>query len=89
MSISVLSQGWLKSEGVVVLGLGNDEHMLGIYMHFMDFGNYVYLPYYYYYTLYYSVSGFRVHYEYASIVIEMFVEAAKNVLAVHRTYLEL
>jgi hypothetical protein len=45
--------------------------------------------YYYYYTLYYSVSGFRVHYEYASIVIETFVEAAKNVLAVHRTYLEL
>ena len=90
MSILVLSQGWLKPEGGVVLGLENDEHMLGIYMYFMDFGNYVYLPYYYYYyTLYYSVSGFRVHYEYASIVIETFVEAAKNVLAVHRTYLEL
>ena len=29
MSILVLSQGWLKPEGGVVLGLGNDEHMFG------------------------------------------------------------
>ena len=49
---------------------------------------FIYL-HYYYYTLYYLVLNFRVHYEYASIVIETLVEAAKNVLAVHRTYLEL